>query len=236
MRVLFCLLLLVPLLSTASRAAPAQTSLAPSPSDQCDAAIASAEYVDRLPPHLLGAIARVESGRPDPRTGRLDPWPWTINAEGTGAFFPTKEDAIAAVQRLRARGVRSIDVGCLQINLMFHPNAFTSLDEAFEPTANARYAARFLDELRAGSKDWLQAIGDYHSQTPVLGEDYRQRVLALWRDPNLSGWGLSLASAYQDFAPHRQIYADFAPASQAYGAFLATNPALADVPKRPSAR
>jgi hypothetical protein len=219
------LLLLLP------RPAPAQIRPVSSPSAMCDSAIASAEYAGRLPPHLLGAIARVESGRPDPRTGRLDPWPWTINAQGTGAFFPTKEDAIAAVQRLQARGVRSIDVGCLQINLMFHPNAFASLDEAFEPTANARYAARFLDELRTSTKDWMQAIGDYHSQTPVLGEDYRQRVMALWRDPDLSGWGLSLASAYQDFAPHRQAYADFAPASQAYGAFTITDPALAGPPK-----
>jgi hypothetical protein len=123
-------------------------------------------------------------------------------------------------------------VGCLQINLMFHPDAFTSLDEAFEPTANARYAARFLDELRAGTTDWLQAIGDYHSQTPVLGEDYRQRVLALWRDPDLSGWGLSLASAYQDFAPRRQVYADFTRTSPAYGAFAITNPALEPVQQR----
>ena len=28
---------------------------------------------------------------------------------------------LPAVQALRARGVRSIDVGCLQVNLMFHP-------------------------------------------------------------------------------------------------------------------
>lgn len=232
MRVVLCLLPLL-LALVLPHPAPAQV---PSPADMCESAIASAEYAGRLPPHLLGAIARVESGRPDPRTGRLDPWPWTINAQGTGAFFPTKADAIAAVQRLQASGVRSIDVGCLQINLMFHPNAFASLDEAFEPVANARYAARFLDELRTASKDWLQAIGDYHSQTPVLGEDYRQRVLALWRDPQLSGWGLSLASAYQDFAPHRRIYADFAPTSQAYGAFTVTDPALAPVPRGRSGR
>jgi hypothetical protein len=75
-------------------------------------------------------------------------------------------------------------------------------------------------------------IGDYHSQTPVLSEDYRQRAPALWRNPDLSGWGLSLASAYQDFAPNRQICADFTPTSPAYGAFTITNPALAPPPRR----
>lgn len=209
----------------------AERNRAPSPSGMCEAAIARAEETGGLPAHLLDAIARVESGRPDRRTGRLVPWPWTINAEGTGAFFPTKAEAIAAVQRLQGRGVRSIDVGCLQINLMFHPHAFASLDEAFEPTSNARYAAHFLDTLRTVTHDWLQAVADYHSQRPVLGKDYRDRVSALWRDPARPGWGLGLATAYQDFIPDHRIYADFAGSSRAYAAFAAINPALAYNPR-----
>lgn len=223
--VLSALLLLPP-------AALAQGNRAPSPAGMCEAAVAQAQETGGLPAHLLGAIARVESGRPDPRTGRLAPWPWTINAAGSGTFFPTKAAAIAAVQQLQSRGVRSIDVGCLQINLMFHPDAFASLDEAFEPRANALYAAHFLDALHAGTRDWLQAIADYHSQTPVLGQDYRDRVLALWRDPALSGQGLGLASAYRDFLPTHRIYADFNGSSRVYAAFATTNPALAQVPAR----
>ena len=202
------------------------------PAALCDTAITTAGYVEGLPARLLGAIARVESGRRDPVTDRLTPWPWTINAAGIGAFYASKADAIAAVQRLLARGVRSIDVGCMQVNLMFHPKAFASLDEAFDPRANALYAARFLSALRAGSRDWPQAVGAYHSQTPVLGEDYRHRVLALWRDPGLVARGLSLAAAYQDFAPHSQIYGDFAQHGMAYGAFAMRNPALTGVPRR----
>lgn len=221
----------VPLLMSAlfllPPAALAQGNREPSPSQMCEAAITRAGETNGLPAHLLDAIARVESGRPDPRTGRLAPWPWTINAAGSGAFFATEAEAIAAVQRLQSRGVRSIDVGCLQINLMFHPDAFASLDEAFEPSANARYAAHFLDALRAATHDWLQAIADYHSQTPVLGTDYRDRVVALWRDPALSGQGLGLAIAYRDFLPTRRIYADFAGSRRVYAAFATTNPALA---------
>src|SRR5690242_7431953 len=85
---------------------------APSPGGLCRTAIAAAERSWRLPAGLLPAIGRVESGRPDPQTGRVQSWPWTINAEGVGRFFETKEQAIAAVQALQARGVRSIDVGC----------------------------------------------------------------------------------------------------------------------------
>ena len=66
-------------------------------------------------------------------------------------FFPTREAAIAEVRQLRADGMRLIDVGCMQINLHHHPNAFASLEEAFDPLSNARYAAQFLTELRSAT-------------------------------------------------------------------------------------
>jgi hypothetical protein len=190
----------------------------PRPPALCDSAIATAEYSLRLPPHLLEAIAQVESGRPDPSTGRLQPWPWTINADGEGAFFASKAQAIAAVRSLQARGVRSIDVGCMQVNLMFHPAAFASLENAFDPRINALYAAHFLNALHGDSRDWLGAIAAYHSQTRALGADYRQRVLALWQDPS-ANWRLGLAVAYRDFAPRADAYNDFAPSTTVYGAF-----------------
>jgi hypothetical protein len=76
----------------------------------------------------------------------MAPWPLTINAEGQGSFFDTKAQVIAAPRALQARGVQSIDVGCMQVNLMHYPYAFANLDQAFNPTANAAYAVRFLND------------------------------------------------------------------------------------------
>ena len=146
----------------------------------CRAAIAQAEREGGLPPRLLQAIGRVESGRRDAGTGQYAPWPWTINAEGRGSFFPDKAAAIAAVRALQAEGVRSIDVGCMQVNLRHHPDAFASLEAAFDPLTNARYAARFLRNLQAESGEWMQAAGGYHSQTPDRAAAYRARVAAAW--------------------------------------------------------
>ena len=146
----------------------------------CPVAIGAAERTLRLPPALLGAIGTVESGRRDPASGKLTPWPWTVNAEGQGYFHGTKAEAIAAVERLRAAGVRSIDVGCMQVNLLHHPEAFDSLEQAFDPHANAGYAARFLVSLHRETADWMQAAAAYHSRTPELGGRYRQRVAAVW--------------------------------------------------------
>ncbi len=154
----------------------------------CRSAVAAAERGSGLPAHLLAAISRVESGRRDPATGAVHPWPWSVNAEGQGLFYATKADAVAAVRAMQANGVRSIDVGCGQINLMHHPDAFSSLEIAFDPQANAAYAAKFLTELFARTGDWNKAAGMYHSATPGLGDEYREKVLAIWpEEKHLAG-------------------------------------------------
>ena len=178
MRLLLLCLVFFSVLAPDSRANLAGVPLPPG--DQCRAAIIAAERGHAIPPRLLAAIGRVESGRRDPGTGAWGPWPWTINAEGTGSFFDTKAQAIAAVQALRARGVRSIDVGCMQVNLMHHPDAFASLDQAFEPAVNADYAARFLSDLHAQTGDWMTAAAHYHSANPAEGTPYAAKVAAAW--------------------------------------------------------
>lgn len=190
----------------------------PDPAAQCEAAVNAAEFSARLPPGLLGAISVTESGRIDSATGRLRPWPWTINAEGQGQFFDTREEAVAAVKALRARGVQSIDAGCLQVNLMYHPDAFASLEEAFDPRANARYAAAFLNTLYEVSHDWPRAVGAYHSETPVLGDAYRVLVVARWQNSGLHAQSQP-DSPYRAFIPRAQVYGAFAQPNRAYGAF-----------------
>lgn len=186
----------------------------------CETAATTAEYVGRLPPRLLAAIGVTETGRVDPDTGRLRPWPWTINAEGSGQFFETRQQAIAAVRALQARGVQSIDVGCMQVNLMYHPDAFASLEEAFDPRANAVYAAKFLNTLYAEAKDWAPAIAGYHSETPALGDAYRVLVMARWQNGDLHA-AVPERAQYQDFAPHAQAYGAFAPSTSVYRSFSA---------------
>lgn len=171
----------------------------------CRRAIESAERGTAIPPHLLAAIGRVESGRQDPSSGQWHPWPWTVDAEGQGSFYDSKAEAIAAVRAMQARGIQSIDVGCMQVNLMHHPDAFANLEMAFEPQVNAAYAARFLQELHAQTGDWSKATALYHSATPELGADYQRKVQAVWPEesrlaglasasPLARAWGATLSS------------------------------------------
>ena len=159
---------------------PSASSSQGDPIHACRGAIARAEGGAGIPAGLLQAIGQVESGRRNPDTGARGPWPWTVNAEGRGQFFPSRQAAIAAVQELQARGVRVIDVGCMQVNLHHHARAFASLEDAFEPEANARYAARFLGQLFTARPDWMVDAGHYHSHTPDLAEAYRERVRTAW--------------------------------------------------------
>lgn len=156
----------------------------PSPSALCRGAIAAAERELGIPDRLMQAIGVVESGRRDERGG-VTAWPWTINVEGTGYVFDTKPEAIAAVNAHRARGARSIDVGCMQVNLLHHGDAFGSLEQAFDPAANARYAAQFLQRLLAQTGSWPRAAAGYHSLTPDVGAEYARKVLAVWARPGL---------------------------------------------------
>jgi hypothetical protein len=148
----------------------------------CRTAIAAAELDRHIPDAFLTAIAKVESGRPI--NGAVEPWPWTVNAEGAGSFYASKEEAIAAVQALQARGVRSIDVGCMQVNLQQHPEAFASLNQAFDPTQNANFAAGLLISLFGQFGSWPLAAAAYHSQTPGIGAAYQKQVLAAWAVPD----------------------------------------------------
>jgi soluble lytic murein transglycosylase-like protein len=143
----------------------------------CRRSIAAAEPGSGLPPGLLLAIALVETGRSDPRTGRYEPWPWSWNVEGEAGLAPSRQTAVDQVRALLAAGRRSIDIGCMQVNLLHHPDAFSGPEEGFDPAASVRYAIRFLKSLYARSGSWGQAIADYHSADEMRGTAYHRKVV-----------------------------------------------------------
>ncbi len=167
------------LLALAGWAQPAAALGLQESASLCEAAMDATKAKTSLPAHLLMAIAMVESGRPRPGSG-ASPWPWTINVAGAGHFYETKSEAIAAVRAAQATGIQSIDVGCMQINLPSHPQAFASLDDAFDPAMNVQYGASFLQRLHVITGDWPAAVAAYHSFTPDRGAEYARRVAVIW--------------------------------------------------------
>jgi soluble lytic murein transglycosylase-like protein len=167
-------------------------------SSACASAAALAEQAGGLPSGLLLSIGMVESGRADPLSGHVAPWPWTVNVDGAGRYFSSESDAAAFVRLAQSSGARDIDVGCFQVSLQAHPLAFASVDDAFEPQKNAAYAVAFLKQLKGFAGSWEAAVADYHSATPALGLPYAQRVMAVWKGAPLSGGGVILALTVAD--------------------------------------
>lgn len=157
--------------------APAQAWQPPDAAHKlCAKAIRAEEKRSRIPAGIMTAIAAVESGRWDETRRANIAWPWTVTAGGKGKFYPSRQAAIRAVEALRQRGVHNIDVGCMQINLGYHPDAFTSLQQAFDPAANVAYAADFLKRLYARERSWPKAVRFYHSSDPERQRYYGNKV------------------------------------------------------------
>lgn len=142
----------------------------------CDRAAAYAAKRTGVPISVLQAISLTETGRK--RNGVMRPWPWTVNMEGEGVWFESEDEARAYVYKNYKEGARSFDVGCFQINYKWHGHEFASIEEMFQPSPNALYAANFLLKLYREKGDWGAAAGAYHSRTQKFAEKYEIRFSA----------------------------------------------------------
>lgn len=148
--------------------------------NRCLEEIPAAAAAYGVPPVLLRAIARTESGRavggPVP-----EPWLYAVNAAGKSHYAENKVQAAAFVRGNIGRGVTSVDVGCMQINLKWHPGAFSSIEEGFDAGKNVRAAARFLAALYSRHGSWPEAVAHYHSGTVSHQRRYLCRVYRMLR-------------------------------------------------------
>ena len=166
-----CRLIRAALVVSLAITSPLGASTYPDPQQVCDQVAQRAAQKTGVPLSVLQAITRTETGRK--KDGIFGPWPWTVNMEGKGVWFDTLDEARAYVFRHFKRGARSFDVGCFQINYKWHHQAFSSIDEMFDPMANATYAAEFLKDLYAEHGSWTDAAGAYHSRTPKYANRYK---------------------------------------------------------------
>lgn len=232
---------LIPGLSVAlALLAAAMPVLAAPPGEppSCLVEIAKAEHRHALPPGLLVSIALVESGRHDALTGLTTPWPWTINAQGSGHFYDSAEDALQDAGKLLGGDVAFVDVGCMQVDLYHHPHAFRTLAAAFDPETNVDYAARYLLALRRRHGSWPAAAAAYHAGDPAQGSDYVARVLYYWKalhttvdmaqpvpnNPRRRGFVIDAAPQPMDIASAFFVKKDYAAALAIYRSTLAIRP------------
>lgn len=144
------------------------------PEGICIREILAAQIRHGIPDNLLLAIGLQEAGTR--RNGHFTVWPYAVNAAGEGRLFDSRNAALDWIAERQASGIRSIDVGCMQINMRWHPEAFDSPAEGFDPRVNVDYAARFLKRLHRRTGSWLKAAGSYHSFEPEFRDTYLDRL------------------------------------------------------------
>ncbi|NPD69206.1 transglycosylase SLT domain-containing protein [Lichenicola cladoniae] len=163
-------------------------------SDCLDAA-RSAELRNGIPSGLLTAIGRVESGS----------WSWSVNGNDTepGRRFDSAEEAEFYAQGLLASGKRMIDLGCFQIDLLYHEDVFQQWQDAFDSDLNAQAAAGILSRLHERTGDWSRAVALYHSADPNLGQSYLHLVMNAWEGGGSSLNGSARLPEPDSYSVHR---------------------------------
>ena len=145
--------------------------------DICGMAVTKAEKDYLIKPELLHTIASVESGIWSKKYARRIAWPWTVQANGKGYYYQSKEEAVAAIKVFLEEGNNNIDVGCMQINLKYHGHAFKNIEEALDPEKNVAYSAKFLRKLyKENGEDWQKTAMQYHSKNYEKGMTYKERL------------------------------------------------------------
>ena len=161
--------------------AEARTFVGVDDSMVCQSAALKYEKQYQIKEHMLQTITNVETGRWNQEKGQTLGWPWTVNAQGKGRFYSSKAEAVKAVKELQAKGVKSIDVGCMQINLKYHVDAFDSVEEALDPYKNVEYGAKFLKKLyKSKGNDWMKAAMAYHSGVLKKALRYKKKLVVAY--------------------------------------------------------
>ncbi|GLR85178.1 lytic transglycosylase domain-containing protein [Bradyrhizobium iriomotense] len=123
----------------------------------CEREMARAAHAHGIPLGILYAVGLTETGR----RGAL--YPYALGAEGQTVFARDIDDAMANFEAMRHRGVKLIDLGCMQINHYYHGDKFGSVRAMFDPASNVDYAARFLKELKQREGSWTMAVARYNA-------------------------------------------------------------------------
>lgn len=128
-------------------------------------------------PQLLYAVALAESKKVV--NGQVRPWPWTVNTNGKGYYFDTRDEAETFVDNLVAKGVKSIDVGPLQINLRWNGHRVKNHNDLFDLPTAVRVGADILKEaMNSSPNDKALAVGRYHNwQDDRRARNYGVKVL-----------------------------------------------------------
>ena len=166
------------------------------PPNICEQELARASKKYDVPLAILYAVGLTESGY----KGSLQPY--TLYIEGKDYISSNLADALKLFHEAHDRGVKLIDIGCMQVNWYWHKDEFKSLEDIFNPRLNVEQAARFLKELRQRHGNWTMAVARYNAgpKNTVGQHRYVCRVMRNLVEAGVGSW-TPTAKAFCDMPP-----------------------------------
>ncbi len=127
--------------------------------ESCLEHIGAAETQLGIPKGLVLSISLVESAL------NGAPYPYAMNVRGRTIY---DRSARAAARHLRDRAGRlnrHIFVGCMQLSLTYHHQAFQPVERIIAPHDNVWYGAQYLRRLHGRVGSWTRALQRYQGGT-----------------------------------------------------------------------
>ena len=148
----------------------------------CEREMTRAAARFNVPLGVLYAVGMTETGR---KSGLS---PYAMNIAGRSHFAESPGEAVREFTAARSKGIKLIDLGCMQINHHYHGEKFPSIEAMLDPARNVDYAARFLSELREREGSWTMAVARYHAG-PNNNPAQKRYVCTVIRNMVASGFG-----------------------------------------------
>lgn len=138
-----------------------------------------------IDPLLLYSISLAESAYKRDKIN-VGPSKYALQHDGKSYYPNNKAEASKILDELLSSGAKNIDVGLMQVNLLWNGKRVKSPYDLFDPTTNINVASDILLEAMLSSPDDIKlAIGRYHNWTdPVKGMNYANRVLRIYTNIN----------------------------------------------------
>jgi hypothetical protein len=133
-----------------------------------------------LDPYILYAVALVESAKVSKRVAK--PWPWALNRQGRPFIPSSLTEAKDILGGSLAKGIRSIDVGLMQVNVRWQGHRVRQPEDLLDPETNLKVGADVLAEaIGSAPGNLVLGIGRYHAGFRDAERAYRygRRVLAV---------------------------------------------------------
>lgn len=106
------------------------------------------------------------------------PWKWTLNHNGKGMYFDSRNEARKYLSEAIEKGDKNIDVGLSQINIRWNGELVKNPLNLLEPKINIAVSAKILKDCMNRFSELRKGLSCYHAGRVVKhGMKYAEKVI-----------------------------------------------------------